>query len=361
MSRKMLQRRVLEPGVAPYAPAPYAVLRRTDVGFAAKCLLAAIADLTPNKDNRRLATLGFLGRQIGASRATVIRARAELSRLNIVEFDQRPGRRAAYKLLLTPADYQNGTARGSCADLPKGSQDETALLEKGSQDETATVSDCNGGGINLRPPLASRTLSTDLYHSPRGVPPLVWRELAIHLQTIYAEAWGPQAAPPGRWYDLMAQEVRRDNIDLVRGMDEVDMRAGRDMADRQKRPYGFRWVVLAAQQRQIDLADAQRAKDATGTRTGANRASVERAHAAAEDHQAGLREVGRRRQEHFDSLPEDCRQRYLDATRVRYPASTSSDYVVACAAAAAWADHERGQPAAGGTVDARTGRRERMK
>lgn len=226
---------MIRPALKPFAPLPRVVMRRTDLCPAAKLVFAALADLPPRKDDNRVrASYRKLAQDTGLSRSTVIRAIDELRLRTLIEADFANGRRGAYDILLTPDMCQIETGP------PVSKRDRTGvkLIPHRYQNDT---------------PARVTALSTALT-TPRGVPPLVWVSAVERLKSTYAEAFGDGAAPPNRWHAMLADELRAGNMALANDVTAADMRRGVQKAKAKERPFGFGWVVLAFQERQINAA-----------------------------------------------------------------------------------------------------------
>ena len=307
----------------PYAPLPYAILETKDLTFAAKCLLAAIIDLTPNKDGWRRASLAFLAKQIGGSRNTARRAQAQAGRRGLLQFQQRAGRRTGYKLHCL--NYQDAN-KGYHSRTPEGVENGTP---GGGENGTPGGQKWDPRGSKMVPPLASRTLIT--YPStPGGVPPQVWSELVLHLQSTYAATWGPNAMPPCTWYDAMRKEAQAGNVELIRGITTADMELGYLTAKAKNRSYGFGWVRLAAHERQIAATLAQRTKEAVRASQAANKRILADSPQATE--QSAAQERSARQITHFNALPTDRRDNHLAAVRVTHPGVSNENLLISMAA-----------------------------
>jgi len=253
------------PELTPYAPLPHAVLQRTDLSAAAKLVFAALADLPPHHDGRVRQSHRRLATATGMSERTVRRAIAELERLTLIEADRRPGRRHAVQVLpsAVPAANPGQLGRGDPGQSGRGPRPTWP-----------------GTPANLATPLAS-PLSTSLPPPPRGVPPLVWRSACGALHAAHAAALPGVGGVPRRWHELLGEELRAGN-GSVHQIEAADVLAGLAKAQAAKRSFGFRWIVLAVQERLIaQTRKARRRQTATAASVAEDEAPVQLAPADA--------------------------------------------------------------------------------
>ncbi|HOF17594.1 MAG TPA: hypothetical protein PK082_01695 [Phycisphaerae bacterium] len=315
------------PDLTPYAPLPYSVLQRTDLGPADKLCLAVLADLRPGHDGWAGVSLGQLCRTTALSRRGVQQALACLERAALADILRRPGRRLAVRI-------RSGL----------GGQGRTECAGEGRTKCAGGAHKMRGGGAQNAPPLARTVFPTPPSHlggpPQRGVPPLVWERARAVLAKAHAEAF-EGATPPASWWKKLAEELEAGNLGLPDELDAPAVLAGLKAAIAAKRPFGFGWVVQAVEQRQAVRAARRRPIGQDGPRPGLGQKLSPGADVAAPGPAVEIEAAeAARRREHWDGLPEPQRQRYLAAAADCRFGPKRPEVVAAMAVELAWREKQ---------------------